>query len=61
MEGKIAHWLGKGGEVTADIVRNANRVLIARTNPVTGAGIPLYLLKGSPSFRIETPPQNLFD
>lgn len=53
MEGKIAHWKGKGGEVTGVIVKDENGVLFARTNPETGAGVPLYLLKGYPSFWIE--------
>lgn len=60
-EGCIAHWRGKNGEITADIIRDSNGELVAVTDPKTGVGIPLYLLKGSKSFSIEHPQSNLFD
>lgn len=61
LEGCIAHWMGKGGEITADIIRDSEGRLFARTDPKTGAGIPLNLLRGCPSFSIEHPQSDLFD
>lgn len=60
-EGCIAHWRGKNGEITADIIRDSNGELVAVTDPKTRAGIPLNLLRGCPSFSIEHPQSDLFD
>ena len=38
-EGCIAHWRGKNGEITADIIRDSNGELVAVTDPKTGAEI----------------------